>query len=226
MKKKLSALLVVLLSFVMVFSVAASAEEESSTATEPSVQIIGYSITGSSDSTGARGVQIHYNNYSGKTIKYIRFIVTPYNGVEDPVACTVTGQVQASLLVTGPIAPTTMTSSRYDDDDVKKDKDGYYICQYKIPLLNKPVWWYILFGTGNEKEKLANKQYLSDEEVLNGAWTYTSSFSAVWYNNTIARVKIDRVEVIYMDGTEETLSYEETKQNVINLREKYPYYIE
>lgn len=214
MKKKLSALLVVLLSFVMMFSMAASAEEESSTAAGPSVQIVRYqSVSSSKDSTGAHGIKFYYNNYSGKTIKYIRFWATPYNRVNDPVACTVTGKTQACLEVTGPIKPTTYHNGIIE---MYKDKDGnYYIYQYK----QTKTWW------GGTK-KVGIKQYLSNDELLNGTYSYVGLFENVWYNSTIYQYTIDKVEVIYMDGTEETLSYEETQKNVINLREKYPYYVE
>ena len=57
----------------------------------------------SPNSAGAVDVQMEFRNKSYKAIKYIYYTVTPYNAVDRPVACTVTGKSDVRLQFTGPL---------------------------------------------------------------------------------------------------------------------------
>lgn len=54
------------------------------------------------NSAGGVDVEINFTNDSKSEIKYITFMVTPYNAVNDPVASEIGGMVQAALTGTGP----------------------------------------------------------------------------------------------------------------------------
>lgn len=55
------------------------------------------------NSAGGVDVRISWTNKSPKTIKYITFIVEPYNAVGDRVRCTIRDRDSARLYETGPI---------------------------------------------------------------------------------------------------------------------------
>lgn len=59
------------------------------------------------DINSAGGVEIGaaFTNTSNKTIKYIRFYVTPYNAVGDPMYCEIQGHSHFEAYVTGPLEP-------------------------------------------------------------------------------------------------------------------------
>ncbi len=56
------------------------------------------------NSAGGVGVEHFYYNGSEKEIKYLTFTYVPYNSVGDVVYCTVSGQDEARIKITGPIA--------------------------------------------------------------------------------------------------------------------------
>ena len=45
---------------------------------------------------------LYWNNHSDKAIKYIHFYVTPYNRVNDPLKCDITGDSNVDCYETGP----------------------------------------------------------------------------------------------------------------------------
>jgi hypothetical protein len=60
---------------------------------------------GNINSTGGVDALISWENISDKEIKYIVFIVIPYNRVNDVAPSTIGGATAASLRVTGPVKP-------------------------------------------------------------------------------------------------------------------------
>lgn len=48
--------------------------------------------------------KITFTNHLGKDIKYLKLTITPHNGVDDPVSCTVTGICTYEMTGTGPFA--------------------------------------------------------------------------------------------------------------------------
>lgn len=89
-----------------------------------------------------------FTNKTGKEIKYITFGIRPYNGVGDPVKCTLNGFSLYECKCTGPFA-------------------------------------------------------------ANGK--YTQELEHAWYNTSIVSVKIENVEIIYMDNSTETLDAKQIK---------------
>lgn len=64
----------------------------------------------SPNSVGGVDVGINWRNYCDKTVKYIRFTLTPYNAVDDAVYCTVTNKSTITLKDTGPFITGYQTS--------------------------------------------------------------------------------------------------------------------
>lgn len=58
---------------------------------------------GTPDSAGGFDVRINFTNNTGKTIKYITFVVVPYNSVGDIVASEINSEPEARLQFTGPL---------------------------------------------------------------------------------------------------------------------------
>lgn len=114
-----------------------------------SIKIIKY-YTSEPNSAGGVDCNIIWKNLSEKTIKYVKFTVTPYNRVNDKV------------------------SSKYGDDSE------------------------ILSVTGPIKQN-----------QVEGHGTY---WDCVWYNSTISYMKINQIEIFYMDGS----SISTSDINVIN----------
>lgn len=56
------------------------------------------------NSAGGFSLKWDFKNCTGKTIKYAHFWATPYNAVDDPVKCTVTGESTDGVRFTGPLA--------------------------------------------------------------------------------------------------------------------------
>jgi hypothetical protein len=90
------------------------------------------------NSAGGVSCDIIWKNISSKTIKYIHFLVAPYNAVDDKVTCSIRGYSSARIQSTGPFKPGKT------------------------------------YGYGNEWDN-------------------------VWYNYSIKRMKIESVEVEYMN---------------------------
>ncbi len=67
------------------------------------------------NSAGGVDVKIAWKNCSDKSIKYITFIVEPYNAVGDKVWCEITGDSSKRLRVTGPIDPGHDADYFYDE---------------------------------------------------------------------------------------------------------------
>ena len=63
------------------------------------------------NSAGGVAVAIKGNNFSGKTIKYINFWVTPYNSVGDRQVGEINGQSKIKLVETGPISTSSAFGS-------------------------------------------------------------------------------------------------------------------
>lgn len=60
-----------------------------------------------SNPNSANGVDVYlgFKNLSDKEIKYVKFIITPYNRVNDILKCTIRNISQANLRYTGPLKP-------------------------------------------------------------------------------------------------------------------------
>lgn len=57
------------------------------------------------NSAGGVDWTVYLTNESDKTIKYITFTVQPFNAVDDPVMCEISGMSEKYMRATGPIYP-------------------------------------------------------------------------------------------------------------------------
>lgn len=133
---------------------------------------------------------IYWRNNSGKTIKYITFYTTPYNAVWDVVASEIGGYTTARLQVTGPIYP-------YDPYNLMGESTTEYFygeawhTAHRNPDMPSG---FTLYGV-DTTIPADDVQYIFDY----------NSWDCPWYNNTIRYLLISKVEIIYMDGTSETI---------------------
>ena len=67
------------------------------------------------NSAGGVNLNISWENLSKKTIKYIKFGVDPYNRVNDPVACEITGDVRKYCESVGPHDPGATESATWEN---------------------------------------------------------------------------------------------------------------
>lgn len=142
------------------------------------------------NSAGGAEPEIIWRNDSGKTIKYIYFRAVPYNAVGDSVSCRISGDTYARLKATGPYEP-------FNSNAIGFSAYFYYDgwCQPVFGGYTDGAYVYI--GS-------TDKYYLTAEDY-NYIFDNETSWDAVWYNNSIQSIKITEIEVIYMDGSSETI---------------------
>lgn len=150
------------------------------------------SVYGIPNSAGGVGPTIIWRNDSGKTIKYATFTATPYNDVGDAVASTIGRRKTVQLEVTGPI------ESFSNERDVV---GGYFFYKNSIPMVmpgSSDMGPYVLHWSGA-------RYYLQDSDYQN-VFNISSRWEPIWYNYTISKIKISKVDIEYMDGSKETVS--------------------
>ncbi len=141
------------------------------------------------NSAGGAEPIIIWRNDSGKTIKYITFYATPYNRVGDTVKCQITGYGTRGLKATGP----------YDTFDSKTDIDrGSFFYKNSIPSVSSYAGSYYVQHWSGEKYYLKVNDY---ENVFN----IKTAWQPAWYNSNIYNIRISQVDIIYMDGSTETI---------------------
>ena len=175
-----------------------------------------------------------FRNNSNKTIKYVTFTLVPTNAVGDRVSCTISGRSSVSAQAVGPIAPTkfdktvanTVTSPTSMGDfgpfqaqqqlatnyyfgaeernghRIFLDKDGnaYYIDSYT------PASTLSVIDHSKTLGQLDSTTYLTDDELQNAVYDTAVEWECLWYNSTINDIAVTKAEVIYMDGSKETLN--------------------
>lgn len=163
------------------------------------------------NSAGGVSPIVLWNNNTGKTIKYIRFYMEPYNAVDDPVEDQVTGNKIFSCRVTGPI-DTEKGIGEYIYDYygvhyVMKHKDG-------IPYYDPSFTVYKTRQVSSQVAAMTSKK--TDITNLRSTFSQISMWNAAWYNSTTDKIKISRVDVDYMDGTSQTLQIASDYWSVLN----------
>lgn len=148
------------------------------------------SAYGQPNSAGGVGPTIIWRNDSGATIKYITFTVVPYNAVGDIVSCTISGETVVKLKVTGPIETFNIANIDF----------SYLYYKKSIPTIykNSEGQYYITHWSG--------EKYFLNEKDYEYVFDQKSSWDPVWYNNSINSFKIENIDIIYMDGSTETIS--------------------
>lgn len=166
---------------------------------------IGGVVVDDINSADGVSIKIFWRNESNKDIKYLTFSVTPYNAVGDKVSSSIGGKITVNCKITGPL-PTSSTQI-----DIR-DLDNYFY--YYSPV---DSWEYVSphNGTYNysyyqftDTWRLIDKNLTKSE--MNNAFQ-GSYFDCVWYNNTITEIKINKVDIEYMDGSSYTISEDEIK---------------
>jgi len=105
----------------------------------------------SSSPNSASGVDaiIKYRNMSSKVIKYAYFTVVPYNGVGDPVACSIRNKRAMLLKDTGPIKP-----GEYSD--------GVWGCiWYNWSIKSIKITWIKIIYMDNTQRIVVNKKNIN-----------------------------------------------------------------
>ena len=154
------------------------------------------------NSVGGASFYIHWNNQSDKVIKYIHFFVTPYNRVGDKVRCEIWGVSTQDCWSTGPYAKVTVNTDwanlpetmwidtttqghpSYGDgfnSSIYVTHDGKYYRGLSDPLIPVPEYRYI--------------------DVQ-----FSTYWENMWYNSDIHSLRIEKVQIEYMDGTEKTIT--------------------
>ena len=139
---------------------------------------------------GGVSPRICYRNNSGKTIKYLTFYTTPYNAVWDAAPCDITGKTLCKLTIVGPIAP-------YDPCNLQGGQAAMYF--------DNGSWHFI---SGEADPVFGFSMLLTDDTYPNSENQYICNYDewdCPWYNQTIRYLLISKIEVIYMDGTTETI---------------------
>lgn len=203
-----------IISLLLLLSLCISLAVPGFAASKPSIEIVRTYF--STNSVGGVSPTIEYCNNSSKTIKYIYFYMTPYNAVNDPVQCTISGYSQKIGKLTGPISPYApiqaddheYTNKRYDDTNpFKSYKSTYYsiIDNHRDYFVD--IDKYGNYFTYNYGSKNGGYTYLTDNEVANYVYkSHSASFDCMWYNGTITNFKVTKAIVEFMDGTKETIS--------------------
>ena len=148
-------------------------------------------------------IRVLWRNESDKDIKYLTFSLTPYNAVGDIVSSSIGGTTTANCRITGPL-PTSSTQI-----DIRNlDNCFYYYSpvdswEYVSPYNGTYTYSYYQF---TDTWRLIEKSLTKSE--MNNAFQ-GSYFDCVWYNSTVSEIRINKIEIQYMDGTSYTISEDE-----------------
>ena len=163
---------------------------------------LGGAVVDKIDSAGGVSIYVYWRNESDKEIKYLRFYVTPYNAVGDRVNSEIGNKSTTQCYITGPLPK---SSSKYKD---RKDDNYFFFCSpnnsWELVLFYNGYYEYSYYTNPNDWSLNQYKTVQLTESQMVNAFQ-GSYFDCVWYNNTIKEIKINKVEIEYIDGTKETL---------------------
>lgn len=150
------------------------------------------------NSVGGIEPTIVWRNDSGKTIKYIYFTCVPYNAVGDIVSCDITRRTYAKLQSTGPYK--TFTNA---DLEQPWPRPIIYFKRRTEPI-GGSNGEYSVFAYDDSIRQY--KRFPLAQEDLKHVYNFENSWNPIWYNYSVDYINITKVEVVYMDGTSETIS--------------------
>ena len=223
MKKKFLALFLATL-LCLTFTIPCFAESK------PSVEAMYVSF--STNSAGGVSPKIYYRNNSGKTIKYIDWLLAAYNRVGDPVSCRIKGHTIALARTTGPINPFNQTLTPFSsstDSSVPNDNPfktysytfyniasngtfrGVYIDKYGNPFA---------YNGSSLIQSNDGYAYLTDDEISNALFKDSTEFNVCWYNSSIASVKVMGAIITYMDDSTEKIIGDQINSPYKNIQNK------
>lgn len=151
-----------------------------------------------SNSVGGIEPTIVWRNDSGKTIKYIYFTCVPYNSVGDIVSCSISGKTSAKLQSTGP----------YDTFNISSLKlyPRMYYKRWAAKVYedwNSPGKYWV--GSQDLYTPITERYYLTENDYKD-VFNIENSWDPIWYNYSIDYIRITKVNVVYIDGTSETIN--------------------
>ena len=91
------------------------------------------------DFVGGVGVRIFWQNISDKEIKYVVFILVPYNRVNDQVRCTITGDFSKRLLSTGPFKPNKISINMWEAPWYNSSIDHFEIVGLEVTYMDNSI---------------------------------------------------------------------------------------
>jgi len=159
------------------------------------IQVCWYKVT-KVKKTGGINIEFRFRNYSGKDIKYVKFNVVPYNRVDDPISCDITGNSEVTCTVIGPI----------ESEDVNNPH-----ASSKFYCFEESIWLDFATLYNDNGNYVYTTDYLVDEDskyypigvdnFLSDITMTQYKFEDVWYNKNIEYFKIASIHIDYMDGT-------------------------
>lgn len=208
MKKKIVSLLMcLLLCIVAIVPMSASA-------VTPAVAVMDIDVSG--DDYGWTDVDFYFRNNSAKTIKYIYFYVSATNRVGDPITDNLVGGSTAKLTAVGPVEPFAVVnvaelreSSRNEGTPFSQEGYTYYWVNNNYERYSVYVDKYGNFFAQPEFSVDANENiYLTGYEINNLLYSTYITFDDVFCSSSLHYVNLDKIVVIYTDGSQETISGE------------------
>lgn len=172
---------------------------------------IGGVVVDDINSADGVSIQILWRNESDKDIKYLRFSVTPYNAVGDKVSSSIGGRSTISCKITGPLPPSaSLVNTRLLENEF------YYLSpanSWEYVSIYNGTYSYSYYDytsyTSDGYSDFWKEKYITKSDMINAF--QGSKFDCVWYNNTITEIKINKVDIEYMDGTSFTVTEDEIK---------------
>lgn len=166
---------------------------------------------------------ICFRNNSGKTIKYVTFTMVPFNAVGDRASCTIRGYSSVQARLVGPIEPMTFDrtvattvatpssmGNRGPFQVQQQLATDYYIGAeerngHRI-FLDKDGNAYYWDSYINVPSGMTPAVFLTDDELQNAVYCDAVEWDNLWYNGTIDELAVTQADVIYMDGSKETVN--------------------
>lgn len=165
------------------------------------------------NSVGGVTPTVYWKNNSGKQIKYADFYMVPYNKVNDPLSCDITGASEKYMNVTGPIDPYKIPTQ------IEIPFEYYFwhygkVCKVSLEWTTvgdgSPSTWYDEEPTGRiyvSEDFLSDNQYfLTDQDRQNTFDQSWTSNDPMWYNYNVDHIDLTKISIVYMDGTTETIN--------------------
>lgn len=148
---------------------------------------------------------LYWNNHSDKAIKYIHFYTTPYNRVNDPLKCDITGDSNVDCYLTGPFYKVSDNTDWAAEDYVlsttKTERDGSIVPDLAYVLNGTATRWnYAYKNIDDFKTDIPITPARYDNVFMRHYW------DCVWYNGSVDHLVITKVVIEYMDGTSTTLT--------------------
>ena len=172
---------------------------------------IGGVVVDEINSANGVSIKIFWRNESNKDIKYLIFSVTPYNAVGDKVSSSIGGKTTVNCKITGPLPPSaTLVDTRLLQNEffyLSPFGSWEYVSNYN-GTYSYSYYDYTSY-TSDGYSDFWKEKYITKSDMNNAF--QGSYFDCVWYNNTITEIKINKVDIEYMDGTSFTITEDEIK---------------